>query len=115
MKTLIKGLAQMTLILIGLACWFLFALALMGCQGTEPDPVDAYSLPPICAMSDSTVKVFGKIYKAGKTKNATVYVDSDGALWLRWPDGTQKSYDEGQVYFCDDQDKPWDSKIKGEE
>ena len=101
----LKACTTACLILVGLACWFLFAGALIGCSDKPLDPNEPdYSLPAICAKNDSTVKVFDKTYKIGKTERATVYVDEDGALWLRWPDGMQKSYDEGQVYGCSNPD-----------
>lgn len=112
-----KALGTVTTVLVGVIAWFFFSVALMGCTSTPLDPNEQdYALPPICATNDSTVKVFDKTYKIGSTKRATVYIDQDGALWLRWPDGTQKSYDEGQIYFCNDNVSLWDAQnFKGEE
>jgi hypothetical protein len=102
--TTLKACSVACLTLIGLVCWFLFSMALIGCNKAPTDPHDEYALPAICAKNDSTVKVFDKTYKLGKTERATVYVDEDGTLWLRWPDGTRKPYDEGQVYGCSNPD-----------
>jgi hypothetical protein len=100
-----KAVITASTVLVGAVCWFFFAITLIGCSDAPMDPNEQdYRLPSICAKNDSTVKVFAKTYKVGKTSRATVYIDEDGALWLRWPDGTQKSYDEGQVFGCSEPD-----------
>lgn len=100
-----KACSTACVILVGFACWALFCVALIGCSDKPLDPEeDKYALPAICAKNDSMVKVFDKTYKIGKTERATVYVDEDGTLWLRWPDGMRIPYDEGQVYGCSNPD-----------